>query len=166
MLLPLTALEGRLAETVSRWLQCVDNLRFVVDLYFGTIYEPAVHVSRHFFELAVAAEAYHKRSTQTKKRISYRNRVLQLCKDREEVIGKFIDPETFSEAVKTKRHALAHGGPGAEEDVKKGAPLIKHILQLRTLLEACFLHELGIPPDEAKERMKLRISMRKEGLYV
>lgn len=165
MLLPLNALEHRLKEVLDDWLACVEHLGVVLDLYFGTLYEEVVNTRRHFLELAIASEAYHKRSTQ-KKGTHFRTRIKELVEKHADVLGSYIDPSEFSKEVKNKRNALVHGGPGSEAEVREGTPLIELVLRLKTLLECCFLEELGIPSDEAEKRMQTRISQRSSGIYV
>lgn len=66
VLLPLEAVENKLEETTSLWFEKVNLLEPVLDLYFGTLYEPTIHLQRHFLFLAQATETYHRRTSNEK----------------------------------------------------------------------------------------------------
>lgn len=61
VLLPLAEVEEQLGNVLSRWFERSELLSPALDLYFSTLYEPRIHLERHFLFLAQATETYHRR---------------------------------------------------------------------------------------------------------
>lgn len=65
VLLPLAEVEEQLGNVLSRWFERSELLSPALDLYFSTLYEPCIHLERHFLFLAQAIETYHRRISDT-----------------------------------------------------------------------------------------------------
>lgn len=193
-LLPLSALGGRLGRALTVWLERSELLEPVVDLYFSTLYEPTVHLQRHFLLLAQAAETYHRRTTDDtdvpvadhearmsavlgavpeeyrrwlldrlrySNEVSLRKRLRALVDRFADVLEGYVARGSFvSKVVDTRNYLTHYDASGTPNRVDGFTAFFDLIYKLRTLLEACFLSDLGLDNAEIKRILASKITER------
>lgn len=60
MIIPFPRISDKIEKVLSLWFSKAENLRSVYDLFFGTFYNPGMHLEFHFLSLIQAIESYHR----------------------------------------------------------------------------------------------------------
>lgn len=194
VLLPLAAVDERLGEVLSKWFERSELLAPALDLYFGTLYEPRIHLERHFLFLAQAVETYHRRTSDAtdllpeehehrrkaaldtvpsqykdwldgklhkySNELSFRQRIKALVDRFKDVFEGYIKKQLFAQKVYESRNYYTHYDQKSEAQAAKGLDLLDLIYKLRSLLEACFLSEIGLTNEEIKQILHKKIQER------
>ena len=193
VLLPLADVEPRLGGILSSWVERAVLLEPVMDLYFGTLYEPTVHLQRHFLLLSQAIETYHRRTSDAtdlpepqhtarmnavldsvpseyriwlRQRLHYSNelslrqRIKDLVQWFQPILSGFIETKAFVNVVVDTRNYLTHYDPTLKAKAATDLDLLDLIYKLRTLLEICFLREVGLDDDIINRVMAKQIEER------
>ena len=63
MLFTFSDIHDQFEQFLKKWLEKVDLLEPVYNLYFGTLYNPHMYVEQHFLSLTEALEIFHRRTS-------------------------------------------------------------------------------------------------------
>lgn len=62
MVFALKDVEGRIDDLLKNWFKKASEIEPILDLYFGTLYNPKLYPNHKFLNLVQALEAYHRRT--------------------------------------------------------------------------------------------------------
>jgi hypothetical protein len=158
-----------LSGSLGAWLQAHDQLPGAFDLFFGNHYAPPRFLETRFLVHVQAAEALHvgrfggrrlapadgfapPGALSKKRRRPLRERLLELVKLSPAIVRETIgDADTFAEIVSQFRNEWAHGQTASEELI---AQAFARDEQLRLLLHAHLMRELGLSDDVIEARLR------------
>lgn len=135
----------RIGDILDQWLTKYEELKNVMMLFFGPLYNEHMYIEHHFLNLAYATETYHRmRHSGHPNRIHYKDRIFALLSKFEEPLKLFpIDCQQFAEKVTDTRNFYVHYDDSLRNKAANGEALFRMVQVLQSLIEVCLLSELG-----------------------
>ncbi len=153
MLFTLPDVGERLSSFLGNWLAGADALEPVWGAYLGTLYNRGMYLPDRFLSLARAVEAYHR--MRYRKNLRFQNRLTQICETHAPLLSSLKVPvPAFVQKVVVTRNYLTHLDAKLQKHAARGKELHRLGLNLKILLEACLLTEIGFAEDEVMRRFK------------
>ncbi|GEM_PF-3613277 len=148
-----------LEAALPRWLDAHGAFRLPIDMYFATVFAPFMYLESRFLNLVQAAEGYHRlrslnaRQADAHKRVGLKERLVDLIGLARNQGLKMDagDDDRFARRVKQARDELSHGGLGKQRMSPQDYLSMEH--QVEEILKACWLHELGVSPNESAKML-------------
>ena len=139
-LVPLSCAADRWPEIVANWFNWSEARAAVLNLYFAVLFGKSLFQEHKFLFLAQAVEGYHR--CRYDRDIPFVRRVEEVATAHAHILSFFInDIPKFCEEVRDIRNEFTHPGPGTPPP-RSNVQLLWR--QLRSLLEICFFHDLGL----------------------
>jgi hypothetical protein len=150
MLFPLAEARPDITTVMRRWLRRQRRLEPVFNLFFGTIYHPSLYLEVEFLAFAQAIETYESRRRRTKAKRALREKMRAVLDESKTVTKQIVgtdaeDLEDFLDLFIDTRNYYTHYNPKKEKKAASGTALLLLTLQLRAIIEAAMLRELGLP---------------------
>lgn len=135
---------SRLGNILDQWLTKYEELKNVMMLFFGPLYNEHMYLEHQFLNLAYATETYHRvRHPGHAKKIFFKDRLFSLLTNFEEPLKLFpIDLQQFSEKVTHTRNFYVHYDDSHRDKAANGEALFRMVQVLQCLIEVCLLSEL------------------------
>jgi hypothetical protein len=186
MLLPVSALDGRVDDVLRRWLDLYSARRPALELMFAVVFAEWLFVETRFLLLAQAAEVYHRLAfpqgvlpdDEHKRRLravidaapleqqewlgeklehsnepSLKGRLDELVEYSALAPHAVLRPK-FARRVTDTRNYRTHYDPKIEKRAVKDDDLYWLSEELRALLTACLLRDLGFEDGSAWDRLR------------
>ena len=158
MLLGYEHVEDNIQIVLKNWLGKYDLLKFLINNFFGTLYNQYLYSDDRFLNYVFALEVYHK--TKSKKKLKLQDRIRQLIDENEVLLkGLITDKEKLIKQIVETRHHFVHDSVLKPEFVIK--PLDKlHKLGsiLEVLIQVLLLKEIGISQDIISQRINMTLN--------
>ena len=168
----LMQIEQQFESIIKKWFEKAELLPIYV-LYFGNMYAPSTYLNLQFLSLVQAVEAYHRRvkgttnlpleKHQHSNKISLRERLNLLVEEHSDILAKHIgNPKFVSNVVDTRNYFTHYDEKLENKAITEPKQLYVLCEKLKTLLEVCFLAELGLSQEQIKRMMRQTMSNRDE----
>jgi len=153
MLFTLPDIGGRLSCILGNWIAAAEALEPVWGAYLGTLYNRGMYLPDRFLSMARAVEAYHR--MRYSRRSCFQNRLAQICEAHAPLLSSLkVRAESFVQSVVQTRNYLTHLDAKLQKHAARGEELHRLGLNLKILLEACLLTEIGFSEDEMMRLFK------------
>ena len=149
MMLTQPMLVSQLPTLLPQWCQIADQLRPVMDIFFGTLYQANMYLQIKFLALMQSIEGFH-RATRTgnfKLRKRLDDLFDSLSTDLQESITSNAD--TFFESIVKTRDYYTHYIPKLASERLSDRELVGTCSTLRVFMTILLLKELGFSDDTA-----------------
>lgn len=150
MLVPLPEARPDITTVMRRWLRRQRRMEPVFNLFFGSIYHPSLYLEVEFLAFAQAIETYESRRRRTKTKRALREKMRTVLDESKTVTKQIVgtaaeDLEAFLDLFIDTRNYYTHYNPKKQKKAASGTALLLLTLQLRAIIEAVMLRELGLP---------------------
>lgn len=160
MMLTYPVLSEQFQDYVSRWLAVVDEFRPVIDIFFGTLYQPQMYLQLRFLALMQALEGYHRIRTQGQRAPnSLRGKLNALYQSIPCSLRHHVHEETdtfFTNLVNTRDY-YTHYIPQRKQQRLNTSGMLDACNRLRTFMTIFLLLEIGLETStvlKAAERLE------------
>jgi hypothetical protein len=153
MLIPLSLAADQWPKAVRTWFQWCSDRSPMLNLYFAVQSGPQLFEEHKFLFLAQALEGYH-RYTYAPGWIRFNRRIKEVTQPLLPLLSIFIaDVPQFCQDVVSVRDEFTH--PGLRSAAPAQSSVATLWKQLRTLIEICFLRDLGLSAATLERVAKL-----------